>query len=166
MKEFSKKKDEMINDQNTLPGGFGALGTMKDNGCGVVALYNVEVILENKDFSLEQAYNIVTKNSKGPILLGLLETDPRIMEPYFDSQGYNSKWVSDINNISKDADVYIILTIWYVEGKLGAHFQAAYYNEIGALTTTNYKKTYKDFNDFYENDGGIVGMDVLEIRKK
>ena len=62
-------------------------------------------------------------------------------------------------------DAYIILYAWYNGIAMGAHYQAAYYDQNGLLEVTNRHGNYIDFADFYNdpNNSSIFAMMVMEI---
>ena len=96
---------------------------------------------------------------------GLLGTNPFAVSQHFSSRGFDVKWQTDLSKVSKNAEAYIILFAWYNGSAMGAHYQAAYYDQYGDLITTNGpgRGSYNDFMDFYNNNSNIFGMVVMEI---
>jgi len=164
--ELGKIQGQEVQAQKNLPGKVGILGNMEDNGCGIISIYNAEVILGNTNITLADAAAAINGNPLGPVAGGLLGTNPFAVEGYFAKQGYHVKWITDLNNVSKDAAAYIILYAWYNGKTVGAHYQAASYDENGRLITINLEGDYADFTDFYKNNSDIFAMMVLEISEQ
>ncbi len=106
--------DGYINDQGT-----GAIanvkygnGTLSENGCGVIAVNNALVSLEDK----KDIRDIAKEFEKGGLVLsGTFGTNPYAIGDYFREKGYKVDTYEGSENISSldipDADTYI-LTYW------------------------------------------------------
>lgn len=164
--QFKISRD-MINEQKeasikNLP--FGSSGNVGDNGCGAIAIYNANQIL-----GIETSFNDVLdgfNNTNGilynPTLVGgTMGGNPLYIQKYYQDQGYTANWRFDVDNVSKDADAYITLTIY--NNPLGGHYQAGIYKEQ-ILQVYNKEEEYKDFLNMCQDSNNILMM-VLEIRE-
>ena len=111
---------------------FGRLGTIAKNGCGMIALYNVEraACPETRFEPYYDARKAIKTN-----LFGLLGTRPSSIRKILEPKGFR---ITDIDprhpdpNETHDA-VIVLYWFWF-----GAHYVAGFHREDGAYRMYNY----------------------------
>lgn len=118
---------EIINNQSDYSdsaGTFGALGSIAKNGCGIIAMHNVNQIL-GLNIAFDDFYYALRKyDFLSTNLGGTLGMNPDVVTLY-NYLGANVTHYETPFNVSKDHDAYIALYFRL----FGAHYIAAEYNE-------------------------------------
>ena len=136
-----------IDDQNSFPYAsflFGDNGTMSDNGCGIIALYNLYLYNGGRaDFTC--FYESITKATGSvEVLGGDLGTNPFKMTQLIQVALQNSE-VHFGKELLANHDAYVYLYLWIGKSGMGAHYVA---------TTSNSDGTYTAYNDQWFNKYG------------
>ncbi len=150
-----------INDQNT--GEVGKLkyggGTLDDNGCGIIAVNNALVSLEDKKDIRDIAKEFETG---GQVLFGAFGTNPYDIGDYFKKKGYNVETFTGDDTIYNldipDADTYI-LSFWNSDKIMGGiHTVAMKKLSNGKYRLYNQYPSIKDvesLNDFFTENNRV-----------
>ena len=127
----------MINNQEDysgLPGSFGIFGSIKNNGCGFIAIHNLNQILGDRSRFSDEYYELYGQSFETTLAGGLLGMNPKTVRAYYESKGYHVALYS-IQETSEKHDGYIML---YAYTKPGAHYIAIEYDtQIGKYIPYN-----------------------------
>ena len=156
-----------ISNQNKLSGkagSFGALGSLKENGCGIVAIHNTNVILGDRlpgkrlkfdelAFRANQAGRFTT------LFGGIMGMNPGAVSNYYREKGCDVHFYLNSGMAPTNHDAYLILYLYRytdLEGRssLQGHYVAAEYDSE--------KKQYTLYND---NVDYIDSIETLQIEK-
>ena len=140
----------LLNSQNDARYGdrrYGLLGTMAKNGCGIIALYNIERASDEK--TQFERYYAARKQIKTN-LFGLLGTRPASIAKILRSKGFQVQ--SFRPKKAAEAEVFdgVIVLAWYL---FGAHYVAGIGKGDGTYTFYNHfsKPCAMTLKDFLEN---------------
>lgn len=130
---------------------YGRLGTVAKNGCGMIALYNIERAArpETRFEPYYDARSVIKTN-----LFGLLGTRPSMVRRILEPKGFR---IHDLDPKNPDPTVRhdaVIVLYWYW---FGAHYVSGFLNDNGTYTLYNYFE--KPFPMY-------LGQFVKELRKK
>ena len=111
---------------------YGRFGTIENNGCGLIALYNIERAArpETRFDPFYDARKAIKTN-----LFGLLGTKPYAIRKNLERKGFS---VSDIDQKHPEPSARfdaVIVLYWYW---FGAHYVAGFRDENGMYTMYNY----------------------------
>lgn len=112
--------DQHLNNIKDYRYGFGTIG---ENGCGAVAIYNI-MCLENKKVALP---DIIKSMDNGQIFFGLLGTKPTRILSYLKKQGFDAQLHEDKSKfevLSQDSKYCIYIYV----GKSGGHYTLLIHN--------------------------------------
>lgn len=169
MKKSLTIEQILIQDQRSLKGKVGRRGSMSLNGCGIVALFNAEQILGNKEATWRLVQEEMNRHPlMNTVLGGTLGITPWGIRRYFRRRGYFTRWCST-RRVSNQADAYIVWYIWKSptgKNRFGAHYQAAFWGEDGQLVLSNFHSKHMDFNAFRHSDKNMLFVRILEIYSK
>lgn len=151
---MEKRMPIFIERQRTFTkqrGSFGPLGNISDNGCGVIALYNVlEYFGIRVDFM-----KIAGRFSRRWLVAlpfgGFMGTSIFYLFYELVKYGFQVRPVvfteNMIRNMSAEGTSFIMLYLWRKKFRFGGHFQAGFVGENGEVTLHNPKVTYSDLKD-------------------
>lgn len=141
-------------------GSYGPEGSIRQNGCGAIAIHNVNILMGGTSDFYQIVSDICASYQKSTILNGKLGTDPLYIVDYFTSKG-DTVTLYDIRRdaVPTTHDAYIALFLYHDKGDgFGAHYTAGMYVEE--------KKSFRFFNLNRENrNNAILINDFLEYFK-
>ena len=111
---------------------YGRLGTVAKNGCGMIALYNVERAAR-PDTRFEPYYE--ARDAIKTNLFGLLGTRPSSVREILEPKGFK---VTELDKKHPDGGIRhdaVIVLYWYW---FGAHYVSGFRNREGTYTLYNY----------------------------
>ena len=121
-------------DSNIANKTFGSDGTIGENGCGLVAYYNV-LVGAGYDVDFDKLNNQV--GSSFALVNGLLGTNPFALTNQLKKQ-FGSNNVSIISPESTELyDAIIVMYVWTRNNRIGVHYYAAINNGSGIYTPYN-----------------------------
>ena len=125
-------------------------GTIRDNGCGTIAAYNVLKVLEESDHP--SFSRVVFEMEPGSLVWGQLGTNPAYVIDYFRKKGYSvavNYTKESVEQAAETADANIWVNIYAGNnGKPGAHYVAV--QPIG-------NDQFRFFNQNASNDDIKIG---------
>ncbi|MDL2249257.1 hypothetical protein LJC51_01235 [Lachnospiraceae bacterium OttesenSCG-928-J05] len=158
---------KLINNQKELEGKVGLFGTLADHGCGIVGLYNAELLLNGDAMPLERYQEYINRKPLWRTgFLGARGIHPLTLWWFFKRRGYRVKWRFRWGKITPREDTVFLISSYYLRRKrFGGHFQAATFKPGNPLKTTNPSGTYQDFQAFRKETKKLPFMIILEISK-
>jgi len=127
-RETATWDDSMITNQRLYSkniGSFGAVGNYSDNGCGPIAIHNVNRLLGEESTFADVAYELDSDSRNTAALGGVLGMNPLVVREYFGSKGYDVTLYNGIKNVKPDHDAYLAMYIYKnSDGTLGGHYVA------------------------------------------
>lgn len=126
------------------------LGNVADNGCGVVAIYNL-LKLDNKESNLAQI--IKSCEPFGLNAMGLLGTNPFFIKSYLRKNGYNVKiYFSNFETNSKDAK-FVIYSYFAIDH---GHYQLLYDKSENGFKSINPTYTNATFESLSQKNKNTI----------
>lgn len=173
-----------ITDQNSyekVSGTFGLLGSIPDNSCGSVAMYNVmhflnhtitfeEILIDIINDSVDLLVNQDNTKDYPTLLDGIAGLNPAYLKAYLERKNYTVESVPELykayTGLSKMKvyDSYIALYSWQnpATKELGAHYEAL--NPMtGGLQGYNTNLYYPDIEQYYKRKTSIEGLWTLMV---
>lgn len=132
-------------DVKDLKYGFGTIG---QNGCGAVAIYNI-MLLENKKTPLP---NIIKAMDGGQYFFGLLGTKPTQMMRYLKAQGYSVLLHKDKSKFDEWAQISDY-AIYIYAGFSGGHYTLLVPNGDSTFHSINPNKSVVTIKNLLESHG-------------
>lgn len=176
-------KQHLIENQSRYPtnhGSYGWLGNLSANGCGLMAVCNLNNLMgkETAFQDLLREFYLYDKRRLGSskVLFGLLGTNPFVIAAYYKKLGYRVRRYYKTAKIAKDHDGYILLYIFKDEGFpwVGAHYVAANYDKQQGnyrLYNDGYRQRIEDFSLMFKPEDHakillVYGIDKVKERGK
>jgi hypothetical protein len=139
------------------------LGTIGENGCGVIATYNAMITLGDCR-SYEEIYDYYTSDLSRTVFLGFMGTAPWAVEEYFRSQGYTVRTTDrhdEIDIYSAMADACILLYIFDYNG-YGGHY-VEYSRMESKYSGRNTSESSGAHTFLYPSDYGVEGSRIYTV---
>ncbi|MEG2521231.1 MAG: hypothetical protein RSA86_07850, partial [Christensenellaceae bacterium] len=129
---------------------FGPKGNVNQNGCGAIAVQNMNLMLGKKSNFIDVVNQFNQDSDESTILGGIVGGNPKYLKSIYEDQGYQVKEVRRAEELPKDGSKFMLLSFY--KDPIGAHYEAAEWTDTGKLRVYNTSSAqnglaYMEFDD-------------------